>query len=284
MDVCTSIEDLRAQLRTRPRPVVFVPTMGALHEGHLSLVRVGRAWAGENATVVVSIFVNPTQFAPHEDFDAYPRDLDRDLALCRTVGVDLVFAPPREVIYAPDASVRIVEDGLSGGLCGASRPHFFGGVCTVVAKLFHIVQPDAAVFGEKDFQQLAVIRRMVRDLYWPIEILGGPIVREPDGLAMSSRNQYLDVDSRRQALVLSQALALASEAIQAGEREPAVLQAGIETHLLTAPLARIDYVAVVDPDRLSPLTRIADQVLIALAVGFGSTRLIDNLCLRNLPA
>jgi len=198
MDVCTSIEDLRANLRTRPRPVIFVPTMGALHEGHLSLVRVGRDWAGAGATVVVSIFVNPTQFAPHEDFDAYPRDVERDLALCRSAGVDAVFTPPREAIYAPDASVRIVEENLSRGLCGASRPHFFGGVCTVVAKLFHIVQPDAAVFGEKDFQQLAVIRRMVRDLHWPIEILGGPIVREPDGLAMSSRNQYLDADSRRE--------------------------------------------------------------------------------------
>lgn len=283
MDVQASIEDLRAQLRTCPRPVVFVPTMGALHAGHLSLVRAGRAWAGGGGTLVVSIFVNPTQFAPHEDFDSYPRPLESDLAQCREAGVDLVFTPPREVMYAPDASVRVIEERLSRGLCGSSRPQFFGGVCTVVAKLFHIVQPDAAVFGEKDFQQLAVIRRMVRDLLWPIEIVSGPIIREPDGLAMSSRNQYLDLEARRQAVVLSQGLRFAAEAIGNGERNPETLRALVEQHVATAPLARVDYIEVVDPDTLEAIETISGQVLIALAVFFHSTRLIDNLCQRNLP-
>jgi pantoate--beta-alanine ligase len=284
MYVCTTIDALRGHLRSKPRPVVFVPTMGALHSGHLSLVQAGRAWAKGGGTVVVSIFVNPTQFAPHEDFDAYPRDLERDLALCREAGVDVVFAPPREVIYAPDASVRVLEDTLSRGLCGASRPHFFGGVCTVVAKLFHIVQADAAVFGEKDFQQLAVIRRMVRDFHWPIEILAGPIVRESDGLAMSSRNRYLDPESRRQAVVLSQSLEEACAALAAGERDPEVLRTLVENRIQTAIRARIDYVEIVDPDTLTSLPRIQSQVLIALAVFFGATRLIDNVCLRELSA
>jgi pantoate--beta-alanine ligase len=284
MDVHESIEDLRAGLRSRPHPVVLVPTMGALHEGHLSLVRVARERAGAAGTVVVSIFVNPSQFAPHEDFDAYPRPLLQDLDLCRSVGVDVVFAPAREVMYAPDASVRVLEEQLSQGLCGRSRPHFFSGVCTVVAKLFHIVQPEAAVFGEKDFQQLAVIRRMVRDLVWPIDIIAAPIVRESDGLAMSSRNQYLDAESRRQAVVLHQALQRAREAVLGGERNPQALREQVVAEIQGAPLARIDYVEVVDPDALTPLPSIANQVLIALAVRFGSTRLIDNLCLRKLPA
>ena len=284
MYVCTSIDDLRAHLRSRPRPVAFVPTMGALHAGHLSLVHAGRAWAGGGGTVVVSIFVNPTQFAPHEDFDAYPRDLDRDLAMCREAGVDVVFSPEREAIYAADASVRIVEESLSRGLCGGSRPHFFGGVCTVVAKLFHIVQPDAAVFGEKDFQQLAVIRRMVRDLHWPIEILAGPIVRDNDGLAMSSRNRYLDAESRGQALVLSQSLEEARAALRSGERDPEAIRSLIRRWIQSASLARVDYVEIVDPDSLVPLTKIDRQVLVALAVFFGVTRLIDNVCLRELSA
>jgi pantoate--beta-alanine ligase len=234
--------------------------------------------------VVVSIFVNPTQFAPHEDFDAYPRDLDRDLAMCREAGVDVVFSPEREAIYAADASVRIVEESLSRGLCGGSRPHFFGGVCTVVAKLFHIVQPDAAVFGEKDFQQLAVIRRMVRDLHWPIEILAGPIVRDNDGLAMSSRNRYLDAESRGQALVLSQSLEEARAALRSGERDPEAIRSLIRRWIQSASLARVDYVEIVDPDSLVPLTKIDRQVLVALAVFFGVTRLIDNVCLRELSA
>lgn len=283
MDVHESIEELRAGLRSRPRPVVFVPTMGALHAGHLSLVRLARIRAGERGTVVVSIFVNPSQFAPHEDFAAYPRPLANDLSLCREAGADLVFTPAREMMEAPDASVRVLEEDLSRELCGKSRPHFFAGVCTVVSKLFHVVAPDAAVFGEKDFQQLAVIRRMVRDLLWPIEIIPGPIVREADGLAMSSRNQYLDGESRRQAVVLSRALHIARTALDQGERDPQRLRKLLLDELQGAPLARIDYVEIVDPDALRPLPVIGSQVLIALAVWFGSTRLIDNLCMRNLP-
>jgi pantoate--beta-alanine ligase len=283
MEVCRTKSELRASLAGRPRPVVFVPTMGALHAGHLSLAALARRHAGPGGTVVASIFVNPLQFAPHEDFDAYPRTLEADLAACRDAGVDLVFAPAPDEVHHPDASTRVTEDSLGAGLCGASRPHFFGGVCTVVAKLFHLVGPDAAVFGEKDFQQLAVIRRMVRDLHWPIDILGGPIVREPDGLAMSSRNRYLDAESRRQAVVLHAALEGARTSVTAGERDAATLRRQVERHLASAPLARPDYVAVVDPDTLRPLERIRDQALVALAVRFGSTRLIDNLCLRDLP-
>jgi len=283
MEVCRTKSELRACLAGMARPIVFVPTMGALHAGHLSLAALARRHAGPAGTVVASVFVNPLQFAPHEDFDAYPRDLETDLAACRDAGVDLVFAPSRDEIHFPDASIRVTEDSLSSGLCGASRPHFFGGVCTVVAKLFHLVGPDAAVFGEKDFQQLAVIRRMVRDLHWPIDILGGPIVREPDGLAMSSRNRYLDAASRSQATVLHASLEVARAALTAGERDPEVILRQVKAHLASAPLARTDYIAAVDPDSLRPLERISSQVLVALAVRFGPTRLIDNLCLRDLP-
>jgi len=281
MTVYPSIPEIRHAIQTiraQPAsgPVVFVPTMGALHEGHLSLVKIGREWGGPSATLVASIFVNPAQFAPHEDFDAYPRPMESDLEKCRAAGVDLVFAPDRASMYSADASVRLVEDSLSKFLCGASRPHFFGGVCTVVAKLFNIVQPDAAVFGEKDFQQLAIIRRMVRDLDFPVTILGGPIVREADGLAMSSRNQYLSEPERAQSVVLNQALSLAREAVKNGERDAAALKDLVSAHIQTAPEARIDYVEAVDPATLQPVSRVEGQLLIAMAVFFGKTRLIDN--------
>jgi len=263
--------------------VALVPTMGALHEGHLSLLRIARHVAGAEGCVVASIFVNPTQFAPHEDFDSYPRDLDSDLDHCRKEGVDLVFTPEADEIYPPGASVSLVETRLSRGLCGASRPHFFGGVCTVVAKLFHIVQPDVAVFGEKDFQQLAIIRRMVRDLHVPLRIVSGPIVREADGLALSSRNARLSPEHRAQAPVLWRTLQRAAEAIETGERRRAVLRNLLERELGAAEDARIDYAEIVDPDTLEPLERIRGQALIALAVWFGEVRLIDNLCLRSLP-
>ncbi len=284
MDVFPTNAELRAHLRGCPRPITFVPTMGALHEGHLSLMRIGRRRATPSGTVVASIFVNPTQFAPHEDFAAYPRTLEADLAACRTAGVDVAFTPARDEIHLPDASTRIVEDRLSLGLCGTSRPHFFGGVCTVVAKLFHIVGPDVAVFGEKDFQQLAVIRRMVRDLHWPIEILSGPIVRESDGLAMSSRNRYLGEAERRDALALHRALERARLALEAGERDVTVLRRLIEDHLQTAPLVRTDYIRIVDPDTLELLSHVSRQALVALAAFVGATRLIDNLSLRDLPS
>lgn len=289
METCHSVSELRDQLRRHRRhcpgsQVAFVPTMGALHDGHLSLMRLARSRIGSEGCVVASIFVNPTQFAPHEDFAAYPRPLEADLAACRSAGVDLAFAPDAGIIYAPDASVMVHESTLSRGLCGASRPHFFGGVCTVVAKLFLIVQPDLAVFGEKDFQQLAVIRRMVRDLHFPIEIVGAPIVRENDGLAMSSRNAYLSPSERERATVLWQSLQLARQAILDGERNAAAIQALLGRQLSAVEGLRIDYTAVVDPDTLEPLALISDQVLLALAVFLGRTRLIDNLCLRHLPS
>jgi len=285
MIVSLSVEEVRQHIRmirSEPDagPIVFVPTMGALHDGHLSLARIGQKWGGAKAVTVVSIFVNPTQFAPHEDFDAYPRALDHDLERCREVDVDLVFAPNTGIMYPADASVEIKETALSSGLCGASRPHFFGGVCTVVAKLFNIIQPDAAVFGAKDYQQLAIIRRMVRDLNFPVEILEGPIVREDDGLAMSSRNLNLSSEHRSQATVLHQSLLQAVDSVKSGQRDPAQLIASIRSQIQTAPAARIDYVELVHPDSLEPLTEVGDEFLIALAVFFDETRLIDNICVR----
>ncbi len=281
MTICRTSDQIRAELNSATTPVAFVPTMGALHEGHLSLVKIARDWGGKKARVVVSIYVNPTQFAPNEDFTAYPRKTDADLEKCRAAGVDLVFAP-EDSLYREDASTQIVENSLSENLCGKSRPHFFGGVCTVVAKLFNIVQPDAAVFGEKDFQQLSIVRRMVRDLDFPIEILSGPIVRESDGLAMSSRNQYLTKRERNQARVLSESLEMARQYVEAGERDPDAVDSVVRSRIQTARSARIDYVQIVDPENLQEVVRIGDQVLVAVAVFFGKTRLIDNVCLRGL--
>ncbi len=282
MTICQTIDQIRAELAHSPGPVVFVPTMGALHEGHLSLVKKAREWGGGEARIVASIYVNPTQFAPNEDFTDYPRETKADLEKFRETGVDVVFVPEKS-LYRENASTHIVEDALSQGLCGKSRPHFFGGVCTVVAKLFNIVQPDAAVFGEKDFQQLSIIRRMVRDLDFPIEIISAPIVREADGLAMSSRNQYLTQRERSQAIVLHEALEMARQYLEAGERDPNAVDSVVRSRIQTARSARIDYVQIVDPDDLREVVRIGDQILIAVAVFFGKTRLIDNLCVRGLP-
>lgn len=283
MLVCDTIQKLRDELRERrSSPVVFVPTMGALHEGHLSLVQIGREHGGTDATVVVSIYVNPTQFDRKDDLDGYPRVLESDLEKCREHGVDIVFSP--ENLYAHDATVAVGESRLSLGLCGASRQGHFDGVCTVVTKLFNIVQPDFAVFGEKDFQQLAVIRRMVRDLDFPIEIVPGPIVREPDGLAMSSRNVRLTTEERAQAVVLQQALQQARQAVDGGERSANKLKELIASLISSAALAQIDYIEVVDPDTLEVLEQVDQQLLIAVAVFFGSTRLIDNLCMRSLAS
>jgi len=262
-------------------PRVLVPTMGGLHEGHLSLVDIARNWGAGKARVVVSIFVNPTQFGPNEDLDAYPRTLDRDRILCGDRGVDLLFVPGADEMYESDASVAVSEHTLSKGLCGRSRPGHFDGVCTIVGKLFNLVQPEAAVFGEKDFQQLAVIRRMVRDLNYPLEVVSGPIIREPDGLAMSTRNQYLGHDERRQARVLGQALRQAREALENGERRAGGIRSLVEGILSTAPLARADYVETVHPDTLEPVDEVGDALLVAVAVFFGGTRLIDNLCWRE---
>ncbi len=261
-------------LRRDGRRIAFVPTMGYLHRGHVSLLEAGRRRAD---ALVLSIFVNPTQFGPGEDLSRYPRDLDGDLAKARAAGVDIAFVPDEKAMYPEPPATQVQVAGVSEGLCGASRPGHFAGVATVVAKLFHLVQPHVAIFGEKDFQQLAVIRRMVRDLDFDIEIVGAPIVREPDGLAMSSRNAYLDEDGRRRALSLSRALAAAEALFAAGERDPAHLVAAATAELAET---RVDYAELRDALTLAPVERIERPVVLALAAFVGATRLIDNRVLR----
>ena len=251
--------------------------MGALHEGHLSLIRRARALAGPNGTVVVSIFVNPTQFGPKEDLSRYPRPIEADIAKCRATGVDLLFLPAAEAFYAPDHSTWVDESLLSRNLCGAARPGHFRGVCTVVAKLFNLIAPDIAVFGKKDAQQLAIIRRMVRDLDFQIKIVGVETHRQADGLAMSSRNQYLSPEERAQAPMLRRALLEARAAASSGMGDPAKLRARVVKMIASAPLARIDYVEAVDAETLGKPTAQSRKLLIAVAVAFGKTRLIDNI-------
>lgn len=278
------IDELQAWVREECealRARILVPTMGGLHEGHLSLVDIARQRVGSDGKVALSLFTNPTQFGPDEDLNAYPKTLQRDRLLCEERGVDLLFVPEADAMYAEDASVTMSEQSLSGTLCGASRPGHFDGVCTVVSKLFNLIQPQVAVFGEKDFQQLAIIRRLVRDLNYPIKIVGGPIVREKDGLAMSTRNQNLSPDERQEAVVLRKALLQAREKLGAGERDASVIRKQVENLISSVPLSRIDYVETVHPDTLQPLNEAADALLVAVAVFFGSTRLIDNLCWRE---
>jgi pantoate--beta-alanine ligase len=252
----------------------LVPTMGFLHEGHLSLVRIAREHADRT---VLSLFVNPTQFGPREDLDRYPRAIERDLALCEAEGVDVVFMPQADQMYEADASVSLQENALSTGLCGQSRPVHFGGVLTVVAKLFNLCLPDIAVFGEKDAQQLRLIRRMVRDLNFPVRILPGPIIREKDGVAMSSRNANLSAEARAQAPVLQQALKAMDDVAHTGIREVAALKRVAEQVLARAPLGLLDYLEVVDDETLEPVEEIGKRpVLIAIAVQFPGARLIDN--------
>jgi len=258
----------------RQAPLVLVPTMGALHEGHVSLMRRARRLAGESGTVVVSIFVNPAQFGPGEDFSRYPRTFPADCRLCENAGVDVIFHPAPDTMYPDGFSTYVDEEQVSLGLCGASRPAHFRGVCTVVLKLFNILAPDSAVFGEKDYQQVAVIRRMVRDLNVPVRIVTAPTVRASDGLALSSRNAYLTPEERTQATVLRQALLLARDAKTS---RPGDLARLVRKRIATAPLARIDYVEVLDAATLEtpgPATR---ELVIACAVFFGKTRLIDNV-------
>lgn len=255
------------------KPCVLVPTMGALHAGHVSLIRLARA-KGE---VAVSIFVNPLQFEPGGDFSRYPRPEAADEAICRAEGVELIFRPTPNEMYFDDRSTFVEETALAEQLCGRSRPGHFRGVCTVVTKLFHLLAPVAAVFGEKDFQQLAIIRRMVRDLDFPIEILAGPTVREADGLALSSRNQYLSAEERAQAPVIRAALLQAS---QSEEKSADQVLAAVREKMQSAPLARIDYAEIVGADDLQPRLTIAPRSLLAVAVFFGRTRLIDNILLR----
>lgn len=267
------VRDIVKQWRKQGLSVGFVPTMGYLHDGHGSLVEMA---SKENHKVVVSIFVNPIQFGPKEDFSSYPRDLERDGKIVEAAGGDLIFNPSNEEMYLGDFSTYVDMNGITEGLCGAKRPGHFRGVCTVVTKLFNIVLPDKAYFGEKDAQQLAVIKRMVRDLDIPVEIVPCPIVREIDGLAMSSRNTYLNTEERKAALVLSRSLNSTKEALYKGERSAEKIKAIINEILTSEPLARIDYVNVVDSLSLTEVATIDKSVLVAIAVFIGKTRLIDN--------
>ncbi len=274
MIVTTTIEETRKQVKEWKKAgltVGLVPTMGFLHEGHASLIK--RAVA-ENDRVVVSDFVNPTQFGPNEDLAAYPRDFERDSEICESVGAHLIFHPePAEMYHSPRTYVNIEE--LSQTLCGVTRPIHFRGVCTVVSKLFNIVQPDRAYFGQKDAQQLAIIRKMVIDLNFDIEIVGCPIIREEDGLAKSSRNTYLSPEERQAALCLSRAVAKGQEVIAKGISAEAVVSE-MKAVIEAEPLARIDYVQVVDALSMQPVETVEESVLVAMAVYIGKTRLIDN--------
>lgn len=283
MKICTTIDEMRAASRAARharKRVGFVPTMGALHEGHLSLVRAARAASG---VVAVSIFVNPTQFGPNEDLAKYPRSLERDRQLLEQEHVDLLFAPSVEEMYPRGAATWVTVEELSDKLDGGSRPGHFRGVTTVVAKLFHIVEPDAAFFGQKDAAQAAIIRRMVRDLTLPVEIVVCPIVRERDGLAMSSRNAYLDGEQRKQALVLHRSLLRVQELVEGGEIMASRLSAAAREEFSRESSVRLDYLEIVNPETLDPVPTVAEGGLVAVAAYVGSTRLIDNLLLNKIP-
>jgi pantoate--beta-alanine ligase len=276
MKISNNIKEIREvvkEWKAQGLKVGFVPTMGYLHEGHKSLIENA---AKDNDKVVVSIFVNPIQFGPTEDLESYPRDLQRDGLLCEEAGADLIFNPEKEEMYYEDFCTFVDMDGLTKGLCGASRPIHFRGVCTVVSKLFNIVKPDRAYFGEKDAQQLAVIKRMVRDLNIDIEIIGCPIIREEDGLAKSSRNTYLSCKEREAAVILSKSLKLGREALDSGERNSNKIIDIIKNNINSEELASIDYVQVVDSLSLETVENIEKSILIAIAVYIGKTRLIDN--------
>ena len=276
MIVLDKINELRDRVKgwkSQGLRVGFVPTMGYLHEGHESLIK--RA-SEENDKVVVSIFVNPIQFGPKEDLSTYPRDLERDSKVCEGAGADIIFHPKSEEMYFEDFSTFVDMNGLTSGLCGKSRPTHFRGVCTVVTKLFNIVSPDRAYFGEKDAQQLAIIKRMVRDLNIDVEVIGCPIVREKDGLAKSSRNTYLSMEERSAATILSKALNIAREKIKDGERTSSNIISTIKEIIESEKLARIDYIEVVDSFSMEGVDTIEKSVLVAIAVFIGKTRLIDN--------
>jgi pantoate--beta-alanine ligase len=279
MKTCNTIRDIRAASRAGRRTGMrlgLVPTMGALHEGHLSLIRAAKASC---PVVAASIFVNPTQFGPNEDLARYPRPFDRDRELLENEGVDLLFAPSVDEMYPSGAATWVTVEALSGKLDGRSRPGHFRGVTTIVAKLFHAIEPDAAFFGQKDAAQAAIIRRMVRDLNFPVEIVVCPIMREPDGLAMSSRNSYLDPQQRKQALVLQRSLNLVKQMAGAGECDATRLVAAAKAVLAGEPAVRLDYFEIVDADSLDPVNDVARGALVAVAAFAGTTRLIDNILL-----
>lgn len=262
--------------RREGKRVALVPTMGALHDGHLSLVRAACARA---EYVVVSVFVNPTQFGPGEDFEAYPRDIERDMALLKAEGADLVFTPTPQVMYSQDAAVTVEPGPLGGMWEGAVRPTHFSGVCTVVTKLFSVVGPDLAFFGEKDYQQLQIVKQMTRDLDLPVKVVGCPIVRECDGLAMSSRNAYLGAEERTAATVLYRALRTAETLALGGERDAAAIAAAMRETIATEPLAALDYAELVDPATLEAATSLDAPARAIVAVRIGATRLIDNMAI-----
>ncbi len=281
MEVLKTVHDIQERsdaVRAAGRTIAIVPTMGFLHEGHLELMRAGKRHADE---LIVSIFVNPTQFGPGEDLDHYPRDMEGDLRKARDVGVDIVFVPSVEEMYPHRFQTRVQVENLPLHLCGLSRPGHFDGVATVVAKLFNITRPHLAVFGQKDYQQLAIISRMVMDLNLDIRILGVPTVREPDGLAMSSRNSYLSPEERRSALCLKKSIDLAQEMFQAGENHAHAIADALRALVLSHPFTDIDYIALCDPVTLDDLNVLTDETLLAMAVRVGKTRLIDNCVLRK---
>jgi pantoate--beta-alanine ligase len=282
VSVVKTVEDVRhavSPARGRGLSVGLVPTMGALHAGHVSLLRAARQ---ETGFVVVSIFVNPTQFGPGEDLTRYPRQLEKDMEACSHEDVDVVFAPAETTVYPPGFRTFVEVTALEDVLCGPSRPGHFRGVATVVLKLFHIVEPDIAYFGQKDAQQARIIQQMVGDLELKIRLRICPIVREPDGLALSSRNRHLNVAQRRQATVLYQALEDARQRIEAGERDADRLRQDLASRIRAAPEARLDYAEIVDADTLQPMNKLHGDVLIAVAAKFGDTRLIDNIMVRGI--
>ncbi len=276
MEIVESIELMQqrmARTRAAGSTIAFVPTMGFLHDGHLSLLKEGRR---RSDLLVLSIFVNPTQFGQGEDFDDYPRDFQQDCVLAQSAGVDIIFTPTAMAMYSTGYATEVNVSGITSGLCGASRPTHFRGVCTVVTKLFNIVQPHIALFGSKDFQQLAVVKRMTRDLNLPIEIVGMAIYRETDGLAMSSRNVYLNSEQRCQALALSQGITLAQDMVKQGEAEAGAVLAAVSSHLGAQSLIRPDYIAVCHQSTLEPQQQIDKDSVLLIAAFVGSTRLIDN--------
>ncbi|MGI5969115.1 MAG: pantoate--beta-alanine ligase [Lachnospiraceae bacterium] len=276
MKIVSTVNDVRSTVKEWKKnglKVGLVPTMGFLHEGHLSLIKKAVA---ENDKVIVSVFVNPTQFGPNEDFEAYPRDLNKDAALCEEAGADLIFHPEPKEMYPDGFCSSVNMTGLTDALCGKSRPIHFQGVCTVVSKLFNIAAPDNAYFGEKDAQQLAIIKRMVKDLNFDIKITGCPIIREEDGLAKSSRNTYLNPEERQAALVLSKAVKCGRSLVEGGEKDSAVILKEMKSIIENEPLARIDYVEIVDMNTMKNIDKVKGDVLCAMAVYIGKTRLIDN--------
>ena len=281
MEVIDTVEQMQKRaeaFRAAGFTISLVPTMGFLHEGHLEIMRVVKKHCDK---LIVSIFVNPTQFGPSEDFDTYPRDMSGDLAKARDVGTDVVFAPPVEEMYPEGFQSKIHVDKVTRYLCGISRPDHFDGVTTVVAKLFNITKPHLAGFGQKDYQQLTVISRMVADLNMDVQILGVPTVREADGLAMSSRNKYLDQEERKSALCLKESLDLAEKMFQEGQRDAAIIRQAVESLIKNYPFTSIDYVSLCNPATLENMENLGDEAFLALAVHVGKTRLIDNRLLRN---